>query len=154
MAAAVLLGAVIEAHPTRTYFISTYHVAECAGAHAIAFGVCKVAIGDAARDRGGAWPTTDNATTSTIEYNAGLGGAGTTAWMPNGTALQVHFLAIAEWIATLGAAGTGWMEVVVVASLEHLATDEPIAVGALDAKALLVALLAVRHRILTHILAI
>lgn len=72
--------------------------------------------------------------------------------MPNSAALQVHFLAIAEGIAALGAARTGWMEVMVVACLQHFAADETIAVGALHPEALLVALLAIRHCILAHVL--
>lgn len=126
---------------------STYHIAERTGAHAIALGVCEVAIGGATSYRGCSRPGA-----TAIQYDARLGGTGTATRMPNSAALQVHFLAIAKGIAALGAARTGWMEVMVVARLQHLAADETIAVGALHPEALLVALLAIRNRILAHVL--
>lgn len=82
------------------------------------------------------------------------GWSGPAARMPDRAALQVHLLAIAERIATLCAARARRMKVVVLAGLQHLAANEAAAVGALDAKQLLVALLAVRYAVLAHILAV
>lgn len=74
--------------------------------------------------------------------------------MPNGTALQIHFLAITERITALGAPGTGWMEVMVLSGLQHFTTNKAIAVGTLDTERFLVALFTVRHTVLAHVLAI
>lgn len=78
----------------------------------------------------------------------------TTAWMPDGAALQIHFLAIAKRITALGASRARRVEVMVLTGLQHLAADEAIAVGTLDAKRFLVALFAVRHTIFPHVLAV
>lgn len=82
------------------------------------------------------------------------GWAGTAARVPDGVALQVHLLAVAKGVAALGAPRTGRVEVVVAARLQDLAADVSIAVGTLDTVRLLVALLAVRHPVLAHILAV
>lgn len=73
--------------------------------------------------------------------------------MPNRRALQIHFLAIAEWIAALRATGAGRVEVMVIAGLEHFAADVTLAISAFDAEGLLVILFAVGLAVLTHILA-
>lgn len=125
---------------------TTYHLAEGTGAHPVALGVRKVAIGGASGHRSA------SADAASVQDDAGLGGTRAASRMPDGTALQVHLLAVAKGIAALGAAGTGRMEVVIVARLQHLAADEAAAVGALHPESLLVALLAVGHRILAHIL--
>jgi len=123
---------------------TTYHLAKGTGAHPVALGVCEVAIGGTSGHRGAA--------TAAVYDDPGLGGTRTASWMPDGAALQVHLFAVAERIAALRAAGTGRMEVVVVARLEHLAADEATAVGALHPESLLIALLAVGHRVLAHVL--
>lgn len=71
-----------------------------------------------------------------------------------GTALQIHFLAIAKWIAAFSAAGACRMKMMIVASLEYFATDKAITVRTFDAKQLLIAFLAVRYAVLAHILAV
>lgn len=74
--------------------------------------------------------------------------------MPNRTALQVHLLAVPKRIAALCAPSTSWVKVMVFACLQHLAAYEPVAIGTLDTKRLLVALLTVRHPIFAHVLAV
>lgn len=74
--------------------------------------------------------------------------------MPYRTTLQVHFLAIAERIATFGAPGARRMEVMIVTSLQHFAADVPITVGTLNTERFLEILLAVRHTIFAHVLTI
>lgn len=87
--------------------------------------------------------------------NARLGRrSGTTSRMPYRTTLQVHFLAIAERIATFGAPGARRMEVMIVTSLQHFAADVPITVGTLNTERFLEILLAVRHTIFAHVLTI
>jgi len=125
---------------------TTYHLAKGTGAHPVAFSVCEVAIGGTSDHRRSA--------SAAVQNYAGLGGTRTASRMPDGTALQVHLLAVAEGIAALCAAGTGRMEVVVVARLEHLAANEATAVGTLHPESLLVALLAVGHRVFAHVLPI
>lgn len=46
--------------------------------------------------------------------------ARTTARMPDGRSLEVHLLSITKWVTTLGAAGAGGMEVIVVPGLQNL----------------------------------
>lgn len=68
--------------------------------------------------------------------------------------MQVHLLAVAERVAALGAAGAGWMEMVVVAGLQHFSAYVAIAIGTLDAEQLLIAFLAVRRAVFAHVLAV
>lgn len=89
-----------------------------------------------------------------VQDGAVLRGAGPAARVPDGAALEVHLLAVAERVAALGAARARGVEVVVVAGLQHLARDVAAAVRALDAELLLVVLLAVRHAVLAHVLAV
>jgi hypothetical protein len=48
-----------------------------------------------------------------------LGGTRAAPWMPDGPALQEHLLAIAKWIAALGATCARRVEVVVFTSLKR-----------------------------------
>lgn len=77
-----------------------------------------------------------------------------TAWMPHSTALQIHLLTITKWIAAFGAACACWMKMMIIASLQHFAADETIAIRALHAEQFLVTFLAIRHTVFAHILAI
>jgi hypothetical protein len=79
--------------------------------------------------------------------------AGTAARMPDCRALEVHFLAVTEGIAALRAASAGRVKVMVVTSLENLATDVALAVSTLHAEGLLVVFLAVGLAVFAHVLA-
>lgn len=81
------------------------------------------------------------------------GGSWTAAWMPYGGTLQVHFLAVAERVAAFRATCASRMEMVVVASLQNLAADIAITVGALNSKLLLIIFFAVRHAVFSHVFA-
>lgn len=76
------------------------------------------------------------------------------ARVPDGGALQEHFLAVAERVAALGAPRARGVEVVVVAGLQHLAGDVALAVGAAHAEQPLVVALAVRRAAAAHVLAL
>lgn len=92
--------------------------------------------------------------TGAVDDESAIRGTWTAARMPDSVALQVHLLPIPKGIAAFRAAGARGMEVVVAACLQHLAADVSIAVGTLDTVRLLVALLAVRHTVLAHVLPI
>lgn len=83
----------------------------------------------------------------TVNDPVGPTGPWTTTWMPNSCALQVHFLSVAEGIATLCASGARRVEMMIITGLQDLAADVTTAVGALHAELLLVVFLAVRHPI-------
>lgn len=87
-----------------------------------------------------------------VHDTIGSARARATAGMPNGSALQVHLLSIAERIATLGATGTSRVKMMIVTCLQHLSADVTIAIGAFHAEQLLVILLAIRHPVFSHIL--
>jgi len=71
--------------------------------------------------------------------------------MPDGCALQEHFLSITKRFTTLGTSRACWMKMIVFSSLQDLARDKSTAVGAFDTKQVLIAFFAVGLSVLAHI---
>ena len=71
--------------------------------------------------------------------------------MPDGCALQEHFLSIAKRIATLGTPRARRMKMIVFSSLQDFARDKSEAVGALHPKQVLIAFFAVGSSVFAHI---
>lgn len=82
-----------------------------------------------------------------VDDTVGSGRSRTAARMPNGGALQVHLLPVAERVTAFRATRARRMEMMIVTGLQDLAADVAIAVSTLHPELLLVVLLAVRHAV-------